>query len=242
MLDDKKLDPFKPQQPHIPGVPETKAAPSTSPARTPAPVQPKPPTHASKQAADQPPALWAVFVLGGVLIVVIGVVWWSHASAMRRVAPAPIAAALSPTKGVVKPSEKLLVGPGLIATTDELARVWSAKRFIFRDSVTSDQVPAMVVHLPTGDYWGFSMREPYGSCGLEFVTDLGRLEAEYGYHASHPMVVDPCNKSVFDLMRYGSSPSGLVRGEIALGAAVRPPIAIQIEISGKQVRAVKMEE
>lgn len=242
MPDDKKLDPFKPQQPHIPGVPETKAAPSTSPAPAPAPVRSKPHTRAPRQAADRPHALWAVFVLGGVLIVAIGVAWWSHASAMKRVAPVPMAAAPSPTMSVAKPAEKLPGGPGLIATTDELARVWSAKRFIFRDSVTSDQVPAMVVHLPTGAYWGFSMREPYGTCGLEFVTDLRRLETEYGYHASHPMVVDPCSKSVFDLMHYGSSPSGLVRGEIAQGAAVRPPIAIQIEISGKQVRAVKMEE
>jgi hypothetical protein len=43
------------------------------------------------------------------------------------------------------------------------------------------------------------------------------------------------------LTRYGSGPAGLVRGEIAHGAAVRPPLAIEIEVRGKQVLAKKIE-
>jgi hypothetical protein len=55
------------------------------------------------------------------------------------------------------------------------------------------------------------------------------------------MVGDPCNHAVFDLTRYGSGPNGLVRGEIKQGAAVRPPIAIEIETKGKRLLAVRME-
>jgi hypothetical protein len=95
--------------------------------------------------------------------------------------------------------------------------------------------------LPSGEYWGFSLREPYGTCELEYVTDLQKLRTDYSFRATHPMVTDPCNKSVFDLAKYGNSPSGLVRGEIVQGVAVRPPIAIKIETNGKQVRAVHIE-
>jgi hypothetical protein len=135
----------------------------------------------------------------------------------------------------------LPVAPGEIATTSELAKDWSAKKFIFRDSLTSREMPAMVVHLPGGVYWGFSLIEPYGSCEMEFVTDMQKLHTEYGFQGSHPMVADPCNRAVFDLMRYGSGPAGLVRGEIAHGAAVRPPRAIEIQVRGKQVIAQKIE-
>ena len=99
----------------------------------------------------------------------------------------------------------------------------------------------MVVHLPGGVYWGFSLVEPYGSCEMEFITDLEKLRTDYGFRASHPMVGDPCNRAVFDLTRYGSGPAGLVRGEIAHGVAVRPPRAIEVEVRGKQVLAKKIE-
>ena len=99
----------------------------------------------------------------------------------------------------------------------------------------------MVVRLPGGVYWGFSLVEPYGSCEMEFVTDMEKLRTDYGFRASHPMVGDPCNRAVFDLTRYGSGPAGLVRGEIAHGAAVRPPMAIEIQVRGKQVLAQKIE-
>ena len=99
----------------------------------------------------------------------------------------------------------------------------------------------MIVHLPGGTYWGFSLREPYGTCEMEWVTDLQKLETEYKYRAKHAMVADLCNHSVFDLTRYGSGPNGLVRGEIKQGAAVRPPIAIEIETKGKHLLATRIE-
>ena len=100
----------------------------------------------------------------------------------------------------------------------------------------------MVVRLPGGEYWGFSLREPFGNCDLEYVTDMAALQTNYNFSADHPMVGDPCNHSVFDLMRYGTTPSGtLVRGEIEQGGAIRPPIAIEIRKDGNEIRAVRME-
>ena len=87
-----------------------------------------------------------------------------------------VAAAAAASSSPVKLPEKLAVGPGEIATTDELARPWSSKKFIFHDPLTSREVPAMVVHLPGGVYWGFSLNEPYGTCEMEFVTDMEKLQ------------------------------------------------------------------
>jgi hypothetical protein len=99
----------------------------------------------------------------------------------------------------------------------------------------------VVVHLPDGVYWGFSVREPFGTCEIEYVTDLKKLQTEYNFHATHPMVGDPCNHAVFDLMKYGSGPNGLVRGEIVSGAAVRPPVEIEMRAQDGKVVAVRME-
>ena len=58
------------------------------------------------------------------------------------------------------------------------------------------------------------------------------------------MVGDPCNHTVYDLLRYGAgsgSDGGLVRGEIAQGNGIRPPLAIEIRVDGKQVVAARIE-
>jgi hypothetical protein len=235
MPDDKKLDPFKPQQPRIPGVPAATSAAGEVPQTTET-------VQIAKRTAIPMPPLWIMVALAGALLLGIGVAWWGHGSPPKDSAPAPESAA-APTKPVPapKPAEKLPIAPGVVATTDQLAKPWSAKRFIFHNQITSEQVEGMVVHLPGGEYWGFSLREPYGTCELEYVTDLQELRTNYNFRATHPMVTDPCNKSVFDLTKYGNSPGGLVRGEIVQGVAVRPPIAIEIKTNGKQVRAVHIE-
>ncbi|MGA8142258.1 MAG: hypothetical protein WB987_00015 [Candidatus Acidiferrales bacterium] len=232
-------NPFKPDQPNIPGViPRDDAK---KPAEASTIEQASPP---SRFSTTQMPPLWVILSATSVVAVCLLAVWWmrgtsakakSNASDVTEVVAA--AAASEP----VKAPEKLVVGPGEIATTDELSRPWAAKKFIFRDPLTSREVPAMVVHLPGEVYWGFSLIEPYGTCEMEFVTDMKKLQAEYSYRGAHPMVADPCNRAVFDLTRYGSGPAGLVRGEIAQGAAVRPPLAIEIQVHGKKVLAKKME-
>jgi hypothetical protein len=233
-------NPFKPDQPNIPGVlprdEAKKAAGEQAAKAAPAP---------SKFSAPQMPPLWVILSATSVVAVCLIAVWWMRGTSAKEPsaasAEAAVAAAAAPAGAPETKPEKIAVGPGEIATTDELGKTWAAKKFIFRDPTTSKQVPSMVVHLPGGVYWGFSLIEPYGTCEMEFVTDMERLRKEYNYRGSHPMVADPCNHAVFDLSRYGNGPAGLVRGEIAQGAAVRPPMAIEIQVRGKQVLAKKME-
>lgn len=230
-------NPFKPADPSIPGV-STKAE-----AKDPDEVRETQIPASARLSLPKMPPLWVILSATGVAAICLIAVWWMRStSASEKSAASDTTVAMTPANSdPAKPPEKLPVGPGEIATTSELAKDWSAKKFIFRDPLTSREGPAMVVHLPGGVYWGFSLVEPYGSCEMEFVTDMQKLRAEYGYRGTHPMVGDPCNRAVFDLTRYGAGPAGLVRGEIAQGAAVRPPLAIEIQVRGKQVLAKKIE-
>lgn len=235
----KKIDPFKPAQPNIPGVsPSVKQA---EPLESDMPPQP----HASEPTDTEVRVPWsAVAVVVGILTIG-GLVYWARGSSSKPSQASPEAAA--PPTAVApetpRPSEKLPVGPGPIAMTDDLTKAWSAKRFLFRDPLATEPVPALVVRLPGGAYWGLSLREPFGTCELDYVTDLQKLQSDYNFLASHPMIVNPCSHAVYDLMRYssGASDSGLVRGEIVSGTGVRPPMAIEIRVEGKLVRATRME-
>ncbi len=167
-----------------------------------------------------------------------------HATAQPNLQPLPEAVApASPDPAKSEPVEKMMLGPGPVATTAELAKPWSEKEFLFRGAFSADPVPAMVVRLPGGSLWGFSLREPFGECELKYVTDLQELARDYGFHANHPMVVNPCTHAVYDLMKYGGGApnGGLVRGDIVQGAGVRPPMAIEMRTSGKDIVAVRGE-
>jgi hypothetical protein len=237
MPDEKKLDPFKPVQPAIPGV--APSAPKSAPAQQPPPAYaPAPPRESSSQAL-----IWiavaavAVFIVGGALLF-----WLRGSSPRASQSTAESAAAAAPLAQPPKPAENLPIGPGPVATTEELARTWAARRFLFRDPITSEPVPATVVHLPGGSYWAFSLREPFGTCELEYVSDLTKLRTDYNFRADHPMVGNPCNRTVYDLLRYGgASNGGLVRGEVVQGAGIRPPMAIEVSVDGKQIVTVRME-
>jgi hypothetical protein len=226
-----KKDAFNPPQPTIPGVSKPVAPASAQPAAN---------SSSPGQSAGLP--TWITLSIAGALILVIVGVWWSRRTPAEEIAPVatsdlPTTAAAAPAA----PASNLPVAPGEVATTDELADIWASKKFLFHSNLKGEQIPAMIVHLPGGTYWGFSLREPYGTCEMEWVTDLQKLETEYKFRAQHAMVADPCNHSVFDLTRYGTGPNGLVRGEIKQGAAVRPPIAIEIETKGKRLLATRME-
>lgn len=234
MPEEKKIDPFKPQQPRIPGVSESaKVAQNSAP--------PKFTDSSKNKKAEGLPAIWVAFIVLA-LVICIGVAWWTYRSFAKEVAtvekmdtPAPI------VEEKPKAEERMPIGPGEVATTNQLEKVWSSQRFMFRNTLTSEQFPAMLVHLPNGVYWGFSLREPFGTCELEYVTDLAKLRDEYHFRADHPMVGDTCNRTVFDLTQYGTGPNGQVRGEIVQGSAVRPPMAIEIRTKGNQLIAVRME-
>ncbi len=235
-------DPFKPAQPSIPGVP----------AAVPVKSKPGPPAESGapgyRQASAPRKSIPAgVWVAAGLLIVLgLGGAWAYWGSASTQKAQPAVPDDENATAPVIDPgshSKNLPVAPGVIGSTNELEKPWSSKRFLFRSDLSNGPVPALVVRLPGGQYWGISMIEPFGSCQLEYVTDLNVLRSAYNFRASHPMIGDPCTHAVYDLLQYdsGAPDGGLVRGAIVHGAGVRPPIAIEIEAEGKQLRAVRME-
>ncbi len=238
------LDPFKPAQPRIPGVSASvESAPKNGEAKAnhekPGFTAPTP--IVSSDAPSQLKFLWIGLTLAGALISGFLLFSLSQKTALTK-----IASSTEPAKPTLIPEAlpidtKLPIGPGAVATTIQLAKTWSAKRFYFRDPITLRAIPAMVVHLPGGTFWGFSLLEPFGNCELEYVTDLRKLRTSYGFDAAYPMVADPCNGTVFDLTHYGTAPSGLVRGEIEKGSGWRPPTAIEIRVQGNQVLAERME-
>ena len=245
MPDKRIVDPFKPAQPRIPGV-------STAPANSPsvatreenyAMAELVEPRSSREKVLFQLKFLWIGLTLAGALIT--GLILFSlsqRAASIKPAVPAESAQKMPSFEQAAPIDPKLPMGPGEIATTTQLAKPWSAKRFTFHDPLTLKNVPAMVVRLPGGNFWGFSLQEPFGGCQLEYVTDLRKLRSTYNFDASYPMVVDPCNGTIFDLTHYGSGPSGLVRGEIAKGSGWRPPTAIEIRVEGGKVIAQRMEE
>jgi hypothetical protein len=265
MSDDQKRDPFKPPRPAISGIPadgakepKPAAAAPASAAANPAavvkpaapvktvPAQPKPPAPlplVERLKTQMMPAIMGLIAL--LIFAVMAVVWKSRQSeADDSERPAP-AVATAPAADVpappAAPSDEP-VAPGVVAKTEELAEPWAAKSFVYRNASTGEFTPAMIVHLPRGGYWGFSLIEPYGRCRLEYLTNLQKIHKLYEYPADHPLVADPCSHTLFDLLRYGGPMDGEVRGDIVHGSALRPPVAIEIQERGKELIAVKMEE
>ncbi len=246
MPENKILDPFKPAQPRIPGVsaPEEKLPESVESEE--AYVSPGFVALTAGVSNDNPPQL-KLLLVGLVLAGALTTTFLLFGLKQKSAPPAKPALIAEPAKAAAPITEsptadpKLPVGPGAVATKAQLSKPWAASRFYYRDPVTLKRLPAMVVHLPGGYFWGFSLVEPFGSCQLEYVTDLRKLQAAYGFDAGHPMVADPCNGTVFDLTQYGNAPSGLVRGEIQKGPGWRPPTAIEIRVQGNQIIAGSME-
>jgi hypothetical protein len=238
MPNETKVGPFKPEQPQIPGVPADSGTKKAAPPKPSGVPPPLPPPEASSRPISP---LW-VGLATGFVVTVVGIAWWAHTPSVQpAAAPAAVEEPAPPTPRPANPEANLPLGPGPIATVGELTKPWSSKRFVFRDPLNSEQTKALAVRLPGGGLWGISLREPYGTCELEYATDLEKIRSQYDFRAQHPMVVNPCNRTVYDLERYGAGPNGLVRGEIVRGAGVRPPIAIEIEARGNQIVAVRME-
>lgn len=230
------MDFFKPQQPRIPGVlpsapPEEEKAPSENVVG-----------RGLEKAKVLAPLLWVALTVAGIAASGAAMLWLTQKRA-QEVTPAasPKVDLDVPGAKSTKAADHLPIAPGPIATADDLSKPWSSRRFLFRSPITSELLPAVVVHVPGGDLWAISLREPFGTCDMEYVTNLNTLKTKYNYEADHPMVVDPCNGGVFDLSIYGSGPNGMVRGEIVAGTAVRPPLAIKTEKRDKEVFAVQME-
>jgi hypothetical protein len=136
-----------------------------------------------------------------------------------------------------------------IASVSELAQPWSSKQFFIRNAFSGENVPGLLIRLPAGSasqengYWAFSMNAPYGNCQLEYITDLARLKTDYDFKAAkHPMVGNPCNRTVYDPTKLTNLPGNVwVRGAIVQGSDLRPPLGIEIKVQGKNIQAIRME-
>lgn len=138
----------------------------------------------------------------------------------------------------------------VIARVEEMAKAWSSKEFFVRNGLTGENMPAVLLRLPTGSplrasgYWAFSVNAPYGNCRLEYITDLTRLQNDYGFAAAkHPMVGNPCSHTVFDPAKTATLPGtgAIVRGAIVQGSALRPPMGVEIRVHDKDIEAVRAE-
>ncbi len=244
MPDEKRIDPFKPQQPSIPGVVARTEGAKPEPAEDSPENAAAVPSEVPVSHAAQPKIILIVLAAAVVVFLVGGLIVWGKISSNK---PMPVSADASvPTEAAAPPVQTQSsepVGPGVIGSVSELAKPWASKRFQYRSFVSGQPQPAMVVHLPHGEYWGFSLVEPFGNCQLELVTDMEKLRADYGYRADHPMVGNPCNHTVYDLLRYGGGASSddLVRGVIVQGSGIRPPMAIEIKVQGNNVVAGRSE-
>jgi len=135
-----------------------------------------------------------------------------------------------------------------VASVQELAKPWSVKRFTYYKQTTNEPVPAILVRLPgaadgkSSAYWAFSIEEPYSHCELEYITDLRALASRFSFAARHPMVVDPCTRTIYDPLSMGTVPGGTwARGEVVQGSAIRPPLGIDVRVEGNRLIAGRME-
>lgn len=223
-----KFDPFHPEMPQIPGVNLPAARRGSF----------------ADSEAKQKMLLIGGAAAGAVVILAL-LMWWGRSKPRPALAPVSetdVAEQGATAAAVPKPAEPSQAGSAEAATVDELAKPWSAKQFTFVKPITGENIPAMVVRLPTGALWAFSLQGPDGRCNLEYVSDLATLASKYDFRAAHPMVVSPCDKTVYDPLKIGSLGGNTwVRGEIVQGLSLRPPISIDVKVRGRAIIADGIE-
>jgi hypothetical protein len=185
------------------------------------------------------------------IVLVLGTRWIMRPKHVEQVAAPPPqievpSPAPDPDAALPHATEK---DPG-IATTTEMAKPWSTKDFFIKDRLTGENVPAVLLRLPSGTatqasgYWAFVVNSPYGNnCKLEYITDFAKLANDYGFRgAKHPMVGNPCSRGVFDPLKLSNLPGDVwVRGAIVQGSDLRPPLGIEVRIHVKEIQVVRME-
>jgi len=229
MTDPSPSDRFKTEMPQIPGV----SGPG------------------SRSAAVNPAVKLVAGLLAMLLVVFLGARWAmrpKHAELRPMEPQAQIevpAAAPDPSSLVPHATD---TEPG-IANVEEMAKPWTSKEFYFRNRLTGENIPAMLLRLPGGasgqaaSYWAFALKSPYGNCQLEYISNLSKLRSDYDFRgAKHPMIGNPCSRTIFDPLKMSNLPGSVwVRGAIVQGSDLRPPLGIEIKIEGKKILAVTME-
>jgi hypothetical protein len=245
LSDEQKFDPFKPAAPKLPGVEHTAAhAAEAGPGILPA--------GAKVEEPKQPIPMWVWPAAGAAVLVLLLLAYLllRPAETLESV-PAPgteaAPAAAAPGSPAAASGQVLPLAPEEdVATVELMSPPWSVQKFLFARGSGGTET-ALLVRLPSGSanspsgYWAFSARAPFGKCDLELVKDLEVLRSEYNYRASHPMVVDPCEKIVFNPLAYGYVRGVMVRGDVVGGAGFRPPIAIEVRVTGNRIRATRIE-
>ena len=234
MSDQPSNDRFKTEMPRIPGV-----TAGSSPNPAPAPRSEKAPL--------------------GTIAAVLAVVLFVAAAAHFVMRPKPVeapAATAPPKLEVTTPAPDPLASlprvtqaAPVIASVEELAKPWSSKEFFLQDPLNTENSRALLIRLPSGSatqpagYWGLIMTAAYGSCELEYITDLQKLRTEYGFrNPEHAMIGDPCSRTVFDPLKMTQLGGKIwVRGAIVQGADVRPPFGIELKIKDKNIQAIRHE-
>jgi hypothetical protein len=219
---------FKPEMPRIPGVSESPAM------------------------RVRRPALGTL----GILVAVLFVVALGAHFALRPKPPEPVPLPEPPRLQVPQPApdpDSLLpvatATEPVVASVEDMSKPWSAKEFIFRDRASGENVPSLLIRLPSSSvgqssaYWGLALTSAYSSCRLEYIIDLDKLRGDYGFrNAKHPMVGNPCSRTLFDPAKMSMLPGNIwVRGAIVQGSDVRPPLGIEIQVQGKKILAVSRE-
>ena len=223
-----KFDPMRPEMPNIPGI-----------------SHPAPGRERSGFSGIDPQRLPQIVGIAVAALLAAGVFWWIRNRPRADVNPSSdseIADQNSPVPDVPAPTPQFHEGPTVAATVEELSKPWAAKKFTFVNPLTQESTPAMVIRLPNGEYWAFSLQGPFGRCQLEYIADPATVAAKYGYNAAHPMVVSPCDNTVYDPLRVGPLGGNTwARGEIVRGSSLRPPIAIDVKVRGKSIIADNIE-
>jgi hypothetical protein len=228
MPDQSPSDRYKADMPQIPGVSAHAARPGVSP---------------------------TLRLVGGLLVVLLAVFFaarWllrPHHNEPAPAEPPPKIEVPSPAPDPNALLPHATEQDPAIATVSEMTQPWSSKRFFMKNPLTGENVPALLVRLPSASaaqansYWAFSLDAPYGNCRLEYVTDIASLKNDYDFQAArHPMVGNPCSRTLYDPTKMTNLPGNVwVRGMIVQGSDLRPPLGIEVKIQGHTIEAVRME-
>ncbi len=254
---ENKFDPFHPEMPNIPGLSSAPRQPASGsksgagigtgsdPARGAGSAPNSDSSGSGAEAIDSQRLMLFGGIGAAVLLIAVVSFFWAKSKARGTItssADTDIAEQVTPAPAVSAPIPAPHAGPTVAGTVEELSKPWSSKKFTFVNPTTLENINAMVIRLPNGVLWGFSLKGPFGRCDLEFVTDLGKIATQYRYDATHPMVVNPCDSTVYDPLKVGPLGGNTwARGEIVQGSSLRPPISIDMKVRGKVIVADSIE-